>query len=180
MKRGRPWRRLFGPHPDQEVEEELTFHIEQRTRDYIARGMSPEAAREAAAKRFGDTAPVSEACTSMLAADRLLRAPHLRRHLLADMKLGLRMFAIIRPCRSRRPSASLAVTIGGLLRVHQVLLDSPLPFADGRGRVVADSGAVRHVALRVPDTGDTDRASEHDFVQWRGTVKSVESSRVLR
>ena len=44
--------------PEQEVDEELRFHLEQRTRDYIARGMSPEAAREAAAQRFGDTAQV--------------------------------------------------------------------------------------------------------------------------
>ena len=35
--------------PKQEVDDELRFHLEQRTRDYIARGMSPEAAREAAA-----------------------------------------------------------------------------------------------------------------------------------
>ena len=34
--------------PKQEVEEELRFHLEQRTRDYMARGMSPEAARQAA------------------------------------------------------------------------------------------------------------------------------------
>ena len=35
--------------PKQEVDEELRFHLEQRTHDYLARGMSPEAAREAAA-----------------------------------------------------------------------------------------------------------------------------------
>ena len=56
--------------PKQEVDEELRFHLEQRTRDYIARGMSPEAARDAAAQRFGDTARVSEACTSVLLAER--------------------------------------------------------------------------------------------------------------
>ena len=54
--------------PKQEVDEELRIHLEQRTRDYIARGMSPEAAREAAAQRFGDTARVSEACTAVVLA----------------------------------------------------------------------------------------------------------------
>ncbi len=53
--------------PRQEVDEELRFHLEQRTREYIALGMTPEAAREAAAQRFGDTARVREACTSVLA-----------------------------------------------------------------------------------------------------------------
>jgi hypothetical protein len=41
--------------PKQEVEEERRFHLEQRTRDYIARGMSPEAAR--AAQGSGSATP---------------------------------------------------------------------------------------------------------------------------
>jgi hypothetical protein len=36
-----PWR----PRVDEEVEEELAFHIEMRTREYIARGIDPETAR---------------------------------------------------------------------------------------------------------------------------------------
>jgi hypothetical protein len=54
--------------PKQEVDEELAFHLEQRTRDYIARAMSPEAARDAAAQRFGDTARVGDACARIRAA----------------------------------------------------------------------------------------------------------------
>ena len=38
--------------------------MEQRTREYLAQGMSPEAAREAAAERFSDITRVSETCTS--------------------------------------------------------------------------------------------------------------------
>ncbi len=38
MKGGRSWRRTVAPDPEQEVDEELGFHLEQRTRDYIARG----------------------------------------------------------------------------------------------------------------------------------------------
>ena len=77
MKGARPWRqwrRIFGPHPDQEVDEELKFHLEQRTREYIAQGMSPESARRAAAEKFGDVTRVRETCTSMLAADRSAEA----------------------------------------------------------------------------------------------------------
>ena len=37
--------------PEQEFAEELQFHIDQRIRDYIAKGMSPEAARVAATER---------------------------------------------------------------------------------------------------------------------------------
>jgi hypothetical protein len=54
--------------PAKELDDELRFHLEQRTRDYIARGMSPEAARQAAAQRFGDAARVRDACAPLLAA----------------------------------------------------------------------------------------------------------------
>jgi hypothetical protein len=40
--------------PYREVEDELRFHIEMRTRDNMAAGMSAEAAAEDAARRFGD------------------------------------------------------------------------------------------------------------------------------
>jgi hypothetical protein len=80
--------------PKHDVDEELRFHLEQRTRDYMARGMSPDAARDAAAQRFGDTARVREACTSVLLA---ARAAEERRALMKmswlDVKLGLRMLA---------------------------------------------------------------------------------------
>ena len=60
----RPWRWIVRPDPKEELDEELRFHLEQRTRDYVDRGMSPESAREAAAQRFGDAARVRDACAS--------------------------------------------------------------------------------------------------------------------
>ena len=178
MKRQNPWRRIFGPHPEQEVDEELKFHIEQRTREYIAQGMSPEAARRTAAEKFGNVTQVRETCTSMLAADRSAEA---RRTFVGvswlDVKLGLRMFA-------KFPGLSivavlgltLAVTIGaGYFGFIGALLDSPLPFEGGERVVMIEK---RYVAG--PDTGDTDRASEHDFVQWRGTIKSIEELSAFR
>jgi putative ABC transport system permease protein len=47
-----PWR----PRVDEEVDEELAFHVEMRTREYIARGMDPAAARVEAEGGFGDLA----------------------------------------------------------------------------------------------------------------------------
>jgi putative ABC transport system permease protein len=47
-----PWR----PKVDDEVDDELAFHIEMRTREYVANGMHPEAARRKAERRFGDLA----------------------------------------------------------------------------------------------------------------------------
>ena len=181
MKGERPWRqwrRIFGPHPDQEVDEELKFHLEQRTREYIAQGMSPESARRAAAEKFGDVTRVRETCTSMLAADRSAEA---RRTFVSiswlDVKLGLRMFAKY-PALSIIAvlGMSLAIAIGaGYFGFIGAMLDSTLPIDEGDRVVMIQS---RFVAG--PDTGDTNRASEHDFVQWRSTLKSVEDLAAFR
>jgi len=47
---------------DQEVERELEFHMEMRTRELIARGMDAREARAAAVARFGDLASVERRC----------------------------------------------------------------------------------------------------------------------
>lgn len=52
-------------HPDQivrEVEEELRFHIEMRTRANIEAGMSPDEARAAALQSFGDFDRIKTSC----------------------------------------------------------------------------------------------------------------------
>ena len=51
----RYWRSLgFGP----EVAEELDFHVEMLTRELVAKGLAPEAARAEAVRRFGDRTQV--------------------------------------------------------------------------------------------------------------------------
>ncbi len=48
-----------------EVEEELRFHIEMRTRGNIAAGMSPEDAKADALRRFGDFEHVKSECSEI-------------------------------------------------------------------------------------------------------------------
>src|SRR5690349_1254403 len=45
-----------------EVDAELAFHVEMRTREYIARGLDPELARAKAVGRFGDLQRVNATC----------------------------------------------------------------------------------------------------------------------
>ncbi|HEY9450939.1 MAG TPA: permease prefix domain 1-containing protein, partial [Gemmatimonadaceae bacterium] len=40
---------------EQEVDAEIEFHLEMRAAELVARGMTPEAARAEARRRFGDT-----------------------------------------------------------------------------------------------------------------------------
>src|SRR5436305_11097015 len=47
---------------EREIESELEFHLEMRTRDYIARGMEPAAARAAALARLGNLDRVRGEC----------------------------------------------------------------------------------------------------------------------
>ena len=44
----------FRPDPDEDVETELSFHFRQTEEELVARGMSPETARQEARRRFGD------------------------------------------------------------------------------------------------------------------------------
>ncbi len=48
-----------------EVEEELRFHIELLRQEHIQRGMSPEEAKDAALKRFGDVEQIKNQCVGI-------------------------------------------------------------------------------------------------------------------
>src|SRR3954447_11914766 len=56
---------LFRPKLTTELDDELSFHVDARTRDNIASGMSPEAARRDALLRFGQPLAVRERTRDM-------------------------------------------------------------------------------------------------------------------
>ncbi|MDQ3950826.1 MAG: ABC transporter permease, partial [Gemmatimonadota bacterium] len=123
----------FQPAPEAEVDDELAFHLEQRVRDYIARGMSPEAARAAALERFGDLHGVRSKCVQLLDEDRRATA---RRDWLDDLRQDLRFgvrSALRTPLFSLLAVVTLALGIGANAAVFgvvkSVLLDA-LPYAD--------------------------------------------------
>ena len=45
---------------ENDIERDMRDHIEMETRDNIDRGMSPEEARQAAVRRFGNTMRIAE------------------------------------------------------------------------------------------------------------------------
>ena len=53
---------LWKPRVEDEVDDELAFHVEMRTREYMARGMSARDARNLALSRFGDINRVTHTC----------------------------------------------------------------------------------------------------------------------
>ena len=136
MRLSRLWRarsRPFEASPEAQVDDELAFHVEQRVRDYVARGMSPDAARSAALERLGDLAGVRQECAEMLTEDQLAeRRRDWFDDLRQDIRFGVRS-ALRAPLFSLLAVITLALGVGAnaavFSAVKSVLLDA-LPFAD--------------------------------------------------
>src|SRR6185503_3531057 len=121
------------PDPTRDVDDELAFHLEMRTREFIDQGMSPEEARQRAAASFGDV----QSIRTDLRQDRADRNQERERR---DWWQGARMdvqYAIRslrkNPAFSLASIATLALGIGATLAVFTVVngvLLRPLPYAD--------------------------------------------------
>ena len=130
--------RLSDSRPDarRDVDDELAFHLEMRTREFMEQGLSAEEARRKAAASFGDVAAIGQD----LRQDRAQRnAAHERR----DFWQGLRM-DVRYGMRSLRHNlsftvaavATLGLGIGSTLAVFTVVngvLLRPLPYRHPEG-----------------------------------------------
>jgi predicted permease len=121
----RSW--LWKPSVAEEVDGELAFHLEMRTREYLAEGLPPDAAREKALRRFGDVRQVSDVCRRLgTERDRDMRRTEYLGELRQDVAFGLRQIG-------RNPGfASVAI----------------LTLALGIGATTAIFSAVQAVVLR--------------------------------
>ena len=113
---------LQRPALKQEIDEELRFHIEQRTAENVANGMSQEDAAREARKRFGNTHIVREQC-------RDARRANFWEALAQDAQFGLRMLAK-KPGFTAIAILILSVGIGATAAIYSVLdafVLNPLP-----------------------------------------------------
>lgn len=165
----RLWRRVFRRDPREEVDAELRYHIEERIRDYIDRGKSPDEARRAALERLGNVDRVRAECADLLAGH--CRSERRRTSLRVswlDVKLGFRMLV-------KYPGLSLvsvfgmavAIAVGaGAFAFIQAMMEPGLPLEDG-DRIIAIQN------IRTDESGNPERRVLHDFVMWRDELKSV-------
>src|SRR5438094_307532 len=114
-----------------DVADEIGFHLEMRTREFIERGMSPDEARRAAAASFGDVAAIEAACRD----ERAMRArEHARRDLWQglglDLKVAIRSLWR-RPAFTAAATLTLTLGIGAAAAVFAIVsgvLLRPLPY----------------------------------------------------
>jgi putative ABC transport system permease protein len=168
MKRSlRSW--LWGVSIDQEVDEELAFHIEMRTRELINRGMDPKAAREVVLSRIGDLGQLTRTCEDLgRKRDREMRLSQWLEDLRDDVAVALRQLKAS-PAFALVAVLTLALGIGAnsaMFAVADATLLRPLPFPDSDRLVVVSE---------IRRDGGRGAANPLDFVDWSERNRTFEA-----
>ena len=168
MKRSlRSW--LWRVPIEQEVEEEIAFHLEMRTRELIAQGMDAATARETALARAGDLARLRASCVELgRKRDREMRLTQRLEELRDDVKFAVRQLRAS-PAFTAVAVLTLALGIGAnsaIFALADAALLRPLPYPEPE----------QLVALWEAEDGRTrDGVNPLEFVDWSEQNRTFDS-----
>ena len=149
------WRRLLfylrRDRFDRELEEEMRLHLEMKAEENLAAGVSPEEARYAAQRQFGNQ-------TLLLEVSREMWSFRSLETLAQDLRYGLWMM-LKNPGFTAVTALTLALGIGAntaIFTVVNAVLLQPLPFHEPERlvRVWRSSAEDDRTALSFPDFAD--------------------------
>ena len=172
----RRYLRFFGPNPEQDVEDEFSFHLAAKVDELVAQGMSREAAEAEAARAFGDFGKVRDTCRQLQNQN---EAQVRRSDYLSgwgqDVVYGFRQL-----CR-RWPTTLLAVltlgigvgAVGAVFGIIHAVVLRPLPFADPARIVTVWSTREGRDDVVTPRNFDSWRRDTHSFRQLAALEQST-------
>jgi predicted permease len=145
-----------------ELDADIREHIARETQDNIERGMTPEEARYAAMRKFGNVTRVKEDAREIWSAVWL-------EQLLEDLRFGLRM---LRKNLGFAAVAVLTLALGigantAIFNVVHATLLQPLPIREGNRLVVIWVNNLKQSWSRIGPTGQ-------DYLDWKEQAKSFD------
>jgi putative ABC transport system permease protein len=151
----------------EEVDAEFAFHVEMRTRELIAQGKDPDAARREAVERFGDFSGVGDACKTIAnERDRDMRRTEYLSELSQDFRFAVRQL-LKAPGFTFVAVATLALGIGATTAIFSAVRAVVLrPFA------YAHPDRVVLVAETWRDR--TTNSAVANYVDWQAQSRSFE------
>ena len=169
MKRSlRSW--LWRVPVSQEVDEEIAFHVEMRTRELVERGMDERVAREMVLARLGDIGRLKRTCIDLgRKREREMRVTQFIEEFRADVTSALRQMKAS-PGFTVVAALTLALGIGAnsaIFALADATLLRPLPFTAPHDRLVM-------IWERFPN-GFLSQVTPPDFADWADQNQSFDA-----